>query len=119
MPPPLDPPQLTRFPAEVRAAYRQFRATGDAAAVERVVLSAVSEHGPRRNTLAAEPSAAPNTLRLVEDLGYDSLAIAELVFFLEDLFEVSIRTHEISAIATVGELRAFVAQKIAEKSAVA
>ena len=116
---PLDPPQLKRFPAEVRAAYRQFRATGDADAVQRVVLAAVSEHGPRGSAVATEPSTATNNLRLVEDLGYDSLAIAELVFFLEDLFEVSIRTHEIQSIATVGQLRTFVAQKIAEKSAVA
>ena len=112
---PLDPPQLTRFPEEVRAAYRQFRATGDASAVQLVVLSAVSEHCPRNTTLATDP-AHTAALRLAEDLGYDSLAIAELIFFLEDLFEVSIRTHEIQTIATVGELRTFVAQKLAEKS---
>lgn len=118
-PAPLDPPQLARFPAEVRAAYRQFRATGDATAVQLVVLSAVKEHCPRKTTLSTEDSAASTSRRLVEDLGYDSLAIAELVFFLEDLFEVSIRTEEIQTIATVGELRGFVARKLAEKSATA
>ena len=111
---PLDPPQLARFPEETRAAYRNFRATGDVAAVQTVVLSAVREHCPRQTALAATAG-----LRLVEDLGYDSLAIAELVFFLEDLFAVSIRTKEIQAIATVGELRGFVAAKLAEKSAAA
>ena len=119
MSPPLDPPQLKRFPAEVRAAYQQFRATGEAAAAHQVILAAVSDHRPRQDAVVDWDAPATATLRLVEDLGYDSLAVTELVFFLEDLFEVSIRTHEISAIATVGELRTFVAQKLAEKSAVA
>ncbi len=118
-PAPLDPPQLARFPADVRAAYRSYRTTGDAAAVQIIVLSAVREHCPRKSTLSSDDFAASTSLRLIDDLGYDSLAIAELVFFLEDLFEVSIRTQEIQAIATVGELRAFVAQKLAEKSAAA
>ncbi len=119
-PVPLDPPQLARFPAETRAAYRNFRATGDIASVQTVVLSAVREHCPRKTTLTAgDAIAATSALRLIEDLGYDSLAIAELVFFLEDLFAVSIRTQEIQAIATVGELRGFVAAKLAEKSAAA
>ncbi|MBC7369578.1 MAG: acyl carrier protein [Undibacterium sp.] len=118
-PAPLDPPQLARFPADVRAAYRCYRATGDAAAVQVVVLSAVREHCPRQPTLGSDDSAATINLHLVDDLGYDSLAIAELVFFLEDLFEVSICTQEIQAIGTVGELRGFVAQKLAEKSAAA
>lgn len=118
-PAPLDPPQLARFPAETRAAYRNFRATGDRASVQTVVLSAVVEHCPRKTTLAAPDAATTAALRLVEDLGYDSLAIAELVFFLEDLFEVSIRNEEILAIANVGELRSFVAAKLAEKSAAA
>jgi acyl carrier protein len=119
-PAPLDPPQLARFPAETRAAYRNFRTTGDIASVQTVVLSAVREHCPRLTTLATTANvAAIAKLRLIEDLGYDSLAIAELVFFLEDLFEISIRTQEIQAIATVGELRGFVAAKLAEKSAAA
>jgi acyl carrier protein len=116
---PLDPPQLARFPAETRAAYRNFRATGDSASVQTVVLSAVVEHCPRKTTLPDPDAASTAALRLVEDLGYDSLAIAELVFFLEDLFEVSIRNEEILAIANVGELRSFVAAKLAEKSAAA
>ena len=114
---PLDPPQLARFPDTVRAAYRSYRADGDPAAVQIVVLAAAREHCPRTTTLTLDGSPQTAALRLIDDLGFDSLAIAELVFFLEDLFEVSIRTHEILAIATIGELRAFVAGKLAEKSA--
>lgn len=117
-PAPLDPPQLARFPAEVRAAYRSYRTTGDAGALHLVVLSAVREHRPRKTILDDDPSLTAD-LKLVENLEYDSLAIAELVFFLEDLFEVSIRTDEIQAISTVGELRGFVTRKLAEKSAAA
>ena len=112
---PLDPPQLARFPLETRDAYRRYRATGDAAAAQLIVLSAVREHCPRKILLSDDPAQIAS-LRLLKDLGYDSLAIAEIIFFLEDLFEVSIRTREIQPIATVGELRAFVAKKLAEKS---
>ena len=106
------PPQLQRFPAEVQAAYQRFRASRDEAAVQVVVLAALRDFLPReKQALRDRPLAAHE--RLTEDLGYDSLAVAELVFFFEDLFQVTISTREIQGVQTVGELRAFVARKLA------
>ena len=34
-------------------------------------------------------------MKLMEDLGYDSLAVAETVFFFEDLFKVRIQNTEL------------------------
>jgi acyl carrier protein len=113
-PPPDPSAKLEHFSPEIRDAYARFRATGDLAALQIVVLAAVRDHMPK-------PTGQPMTddLRLMEDLGYDSLAVAETVFFIEDLFQVRVETAEIMEIKTVGALREFVAKKIGAKKAIA
>lgn len=99
--------KLARYEPEVREAYTRFCATGDIDAVQVVVLAMVREHLPK-------PSDAPITdeQRLIEDLGYDSLAVAEVVFAIEDTFGLRIETSEIMQISTVGTLKAFIARKL-------
>lgn len=108
--PPDLPQPLTRFPAEVQAAYRSFCATGDAPALRTVVLAAVRDFMPRDTTRNRTEPLRPEE-RLIEDLGFDSLAVAETVFFFEDLFRVTIRNEEILALHTIGELCDFVARR--------
>lgn len=106
------PEKLTRYEPEVRDAYARFRATGDVEAVQTVIMAMVREHLPK-------PSDAPITdeQRLIEDLGYDSLAVAEVVFAIEDTFGLRIETSEIMQISTVGSLKAFIAKKLGPKDA--
>lgn len=110
------PPQLARFPLEVREAYRRYCETHADEALQVVVTAALREHMPKRAGQAAAPDFADN-VRLIEDLGYDSLAVAEIVFFFEDLFKVTIRTQDLQSMSTVGELRSFVLRQLADKSA--
>ncbi|HLP07966.1 MAG TPA: acyl carrier protein [Opitutaceae bacterium] len=114
MPTSSDLPQpLSRFPAEVRAAYQTFRASGDETALRVVVVAAVRDFMPRNSVHSrTEPLRAEE--RLIEDLGFDSLAVAETVFFFEDLFQVMIKNEEILALRTVGELCDFVARRLRE-----
>ena len=111
MPTSSDLPQpLTRFPAEVREAYQAFRANGDEAALRVVVLAAVRDFMPRNAARSRTEALRPEE-RLIEDLGFDSLAVAETVFFFEDLFKVTIKNEDILALHTVGELCDFVAKR--------
>ena len=102
--------QLRRFPVEVRDAYARFCTAGDVAALHLVVLAVVRDYMPR-----PDESALTDELRLIEDLGYDSLAVAETVFFLEDLFAVRIENKELVQVRTVGQLRSFVTRKVEQK----
>jgi acyl carrier protein len=106
-------PALAKFPSAVLDAFERYRATGDTDAVHEVVVAVVQDYAP-----PAAPSAPPLTddTRLIEDLGYDSVAVAELVFFLEDVFDVTISNEEILSVRTLGQLRACVARKLAAKT---
>jgi len=106
------PPQLARFPAAVLEAYERYRTQGDAEGVTAVVMAAVMDYIPTKKGEEGLSDLASGT-RLVADLGYDSVAIAELVFFLEDLFDLTISNAEIQSVRTIGELRECVARKMA------
>src|SRR5689334_20380252 len=98
---------LRHFPEDVRAAYLTLRATGAAAAAAKLVLAIVADHMPRKEADLTDGA------ELLRDLGFDSVAIAEMVFFIEDLLQVNVTNAEILRVHTVGELRAFVRQKLA------
>lgn len=97
---------LARFPAAVQAAHASFVAHRDLEAADHVVLAVLRDHLP-----ADSPHRAAETLpdesRLVEDLGLDSLTIAEVVFFVEDLYRVRIPQNELEQLARVGDLRRY------------
>jgi acyl carrier protein len=103
---------LARFPAEVLEAYQRYRTQGDASAVESVVIAAVVDYRPAG--LGTIASINDGT-RLIEDLGYDSVAVAELVFFLEDLFDLTLSNDDILCVRTIAELRSCVTRKLAGK----
>ena len=52
-------------------------------------------------------------MRIADDLGLDSLAVTELVFFAEDLFKIRITNQEISEVRTIDDLRLFIRRKVA------
>ena len=106
---------LAKFPADIRDAHARFLSDGDVAALDTVVLAVVLDHQPKSApTAGLSPSAKPaDSARLMADLGFDSLALAEIVFFFEDLYGVTITNDELVRITTIGELRAFVRAKVA------
>lgn len=106
------PSPLAKFPSTVRDAHARFVATRDVDALDIVVLAIVRDHQPPE-ARAKTPAVPPDEARLMEDLGFDSLALAEIVFFIEELYEVSVSNEELMTITTVGALRAYVRTKVA------
>ncbi|HEY1793653.1 MAG TPA: acyl carrier protein [Opitutaceae bacterium] len=94
-------------------AYQRYHEKGDAGAVQAVVIAAVVDYQPSR---PSSPAPVTDETRLVEDMGYDSVAVAELVFFLEDLFDVTISNDELLRVRSIADLRACVTRKLAAKS---
>jgi acyl carrier protein len=113
IPPSAPIPALARFPAEVVEAYQRYRASGDADAVEAVVIAAAIDYRPSGS---GAPMVVEDQTRLVEDLAYDSVAVAELVFFLEDLFDLTITNEDIVGVRTISDLRACVIRNLAGKA---
>lgn len=106
------PPQLAAFPVATREAYARWREQRDIAALDQVILAIVAFHRPHRETLAT-PDDLPDSAALIAHLGFDSLALAEVVFFIEDLFRVTISSAELHRLVTVADLRAYVRSRVA------
>ena len=108
---------LDRFPEDVRVAYKRIQEDRDFSGITTVVFAAVRDFLPSKPLLDDQEQPEirfSDEQRLIEDLGFDSLAIAELVFFLEDLFSVSISNEELFTVRTLGDLRSFVDKKLNE-----
>lgn len=111
------PAVLSRYPAEVQAAYLRFTADGNETDLSLLVRAALREYMPRH--VKQPVPELTSELRMIEDLGIDSLAVAEMIFFFEDLFNVSIPSNEILGVKTVGELENYVKGKLAAPKATA
>ena len=112
------PSQLAGFPGPVCAAYEDFRRTGDPQSALAVILGALRDFLPD-NTPVDKDAPLADSLRLTEDLGYDSLAVAEIVFFIEDLFQVQLESRDLETIKTVGDLKTFVSDRLRARSSIA
>lgn len=107
---------LDKFSVEVREAHARFLANGDVDALDTVVLAVVRDHQPA-HARTPESVKLNDSDKLMGELGFDSLALAEIVFFIEDLYQVSITNAELMTITNVGELRGFIRTKVAATGA--
>jgi acyl carrier protein len=107
---------LSSFPTPIKEAHAAWIERHDLDALDRVVIAIVAFHRPGR-TQANQSDELPDNARLMADLGYDSLALAEIVFFVEDLYKVAISNEDLKSIETVADLRAFVRAKVSSQPA--
>lgn len=95
--------QLRGFPEPTIQACAQYQATRDPASFERALVGVLEHHLPRP---APQPLATlPGSTTLVQDLGLDSLTMAELTFLFEELFGAKVPHEELVKIVTLDDLR--------------
>jgi acyl carrier protein len=102
---------IRHLPAAARAAFHQFQAAGDPVMLDPVIFAILGDFMPRAS--AVPLAELPGATRLIDDLGFDSLAITEVVFFTEDLFSISISNEEIIQVRSLDDLRGFIRRKAA------
>ncbi len=107
---------VDHFVPEVQEAFRRFQSSRSPDDAHIVVLAIVMDHAPA--PAAAMDATDTDPLNLIKDLGFDSVTIAEVVFFIEDLFGIRISNQEILRLHTIGDLRAFVREKLGPSSSV-
>jgi 3-hydroxyacyl-[acyl-carrier-protein] dehydratase len=101
---------LKRCSAPTFEAAVQFRRTGNAEHVPAVVIGMIERF--------VEPDLRPklkdpdDDLRLIEDLGIDSLTMMEIVILAEDVLQMSINNDELRNLRTVGDIKTFIDCKI-------
>lgn len=95
--------------ATVEAAL-QFRKTHDPTHVPVVVIGVVERFV--EPSLRPKLHAAEDDLRMVEDLGIDSLTMMEIVILVEDVLQMQINNEELRNLRTVGDVKTFVDCKV-------
>lgn len=101
---------LRRCSPETLAAARRFRQTGDPRDLPTIVRGVIARFVERE--LRPKLQQESDELRLVEDLGLDSLSLMEIVVMAEDVLNISVSNEELMRLRTVGDVQHFVAAKV-------
>ena len=88
----------------------QFRKTGNADHMPAVVIGVIERFV--EPDLRAKLKDADDDLRLIEDLGIDSLTMMEIVILVEDVLQLTINNDELRNLRTVGDVKTFIDCKI-------
>jgi acyl carrier protein len=88
----------------------QFRKTGNPEHMPAVVIGVIERFV--EPDLRAKLKDADDDLRLIEDLGIDSLTMMEIVILVEDVLQLSINNDELRNLRTVGDVKVFIDCKI-------
>jgi acyl carrier protein len=88
----------------------QFRKTGNPEHLPAVVIGVIERFV--EPDLRVKLKDADDDLRLIEDLGVDSLTMMEIVILVEDVLQMSINNDELRNLRTVGDVKTFIDCKI-------
>lgn len=97
---------LKRCSSPTVEAALQFRKTNDPTHVPVVVIGVIERFV--EPSLRSKLHAAEDDLRMVEDLGIDSLTMMEIVILVEDVLQMQINNEELRHLRTVGDVKTFI-----------
>lgn len=96
-------------PATLEAAL-VYRRTGDVASMPPVVLGIIERFVDPEHR--AQLKTGRTDLRVVEDLGVDSLTMMEVVMLVEESLKVSIKNEELRDLRTIADINHFIEAKV-------
>ena len=102
---------LRGFPQSALTGALALRASCDAQDLERCLVGILVFYLPLGTDSPGD--TLPGDTRLREDLGLDSLSVAESMFKIEELFDVRVETTEIAEIITITDARRLLMGKLA------
>src|SRR3954468_23366043 len=88
----------------------QFRKTGNPEHLPAIVIGVIERFV--EPDLRMKLKDADDDLRLIEDLGVDSLTMMEIVILVEDVLQMSINNDELRNLRTVGDVKTFIDCKV-------
>jgi 3-hydroxyacyl-[acyl-carrier-protein] dehydratase len=88
----------------------QYRRTGNPEHVPAVVIGVIERFV--EPDLRVKLKDADDDLRLIEDLGVDSLTMMEIVVLVEDVLQMTINNDELRNLRTVGDVKMFIDCKV-------
>jgi len=101
---------LRRCSAATADAAIRFREKGDLDAVPLVVFGIIERYQPANAPVKL--SEAGESMRLIEDIGLDSLTLLEIVMSIEEVLKLRIENEELRELRTLGQLNLFLHAKI-------
>lgn len=101
---------LKRCSAATYEAAAQFRKTGNTEHLPAIVLGIIERYV--EPDLRGKLKDADDDLRIIEDLGIDSLTMMEIVILVEDVLQMSINNDELRHLRTVGDVKTFIECKV-------
>ena len=101
---------LKRCSAATYEAAAQFRKTGNTEHLPAIVLGIIERYV--EPDLRAKLKDADDDLRIIEDLGIDSLTMMEIVVLVEDVLQMTINNEELRHLRTVGDVKTFIEYKV-------
>ncbi|MFT4549669.1 MAG: acyl carrier protein [Pseudoalteromonas tetraodonis] len=102
--------ELAGFPDSTIDAVLSFREEGNVDSLTKVVLLVIEYYLPRDKQQSL--GGLPESTRLFDELGADSLLLAEVAFKLEELFGMPIDLQSGTPPETLGDLLGFLREKL-------